>query len=147
MFMWLRLRNVKEKKRHLSFPPPWEFQTPFSSPGTLDFLSTCLGTASLIFLFLSNPIAAHQVLITDWEAIRPERIRPSIKCSGGPLTALHTLRPSYLVKRSIALLAEPYNVKPWQLPPDSLKASALFAFSSVHYQESTFVSFECMEGL
>ena len=142
-----KTKECKEKKRHLSFPPPWEFQTPFSSPGTLDFLSTCLGTASLIFLFLSDPISAHQVLITVWEAIGPERIRPPIKCTEGPFTALHTLRPSYLVKRSIALLAEPYNVKPWQLPPDSLKASVLFAFSSVHYQESTFVSFESMEGL
>ena len=31
--MWLRLRNV-EKKRCLSFPPPWEFHTPISSWGT-----------------------------------------------------------------------------------------------------------------
>ena len=32
--MWLRLRNVemkKKKKRCLSFPPPWELQTPSSS--------------------------------------------------------------------------------------------------------------------
>ena len=45
--MWLRLRNVEEKKRSLSFPPPWEFQTPFSSSETLD-LSTCLGTLSIV---------------------------------------------------------------------------------------------------
>ena len=29
-YMWLRLRNV-EGKKSLSFPPPWEFQTPISS--------------------------------------------------------------------------------------------------------------------
>ena len=32
---WLRLRNVEEKKS-LSFPPPWEFQTPISSSRTPD---------------------------------------------------------------------------------------------------------------
>ena len=47
--MWLWLRNV-EKKKSLSFPPPpWEPQTPFSSSGTLDFLSLCLGIDSLSF--------------------------------------------------------------------------------------------------
>ena len=50
--MWLRLRNV-ERKKSLSFPPPWEFQTPIPSlrtsdrplspQGSPDFLSTCLG--------------------------------------------------------------------------------------------------------
>ena len=44
--MWQRLRNV-EKKKSLSFLPPWEFQTPLSSSGTSDFLSTCLETDSL----------------------------------------------------------------------------------------------------
>ena len=54
-FMWLRLRNVKEKKvcpflllensRPLSLP--WEAQTPLSYLGTPDFLSTCLGIDSL----------------------------------------------------------------------------------------------------
>ena len=54
--MWLRLRNV-ERKKSLSFPPPWEFQTPipslrtsdrhFSPQGSPDFLSTCLGIDSL----------------------------------------------------------------------------------------------------
>ena len=51
--MWLRLRSVDEKKidiclflllensRPLSLP--WEPWTPFSSSGTPDFLSTCLG--------------------------------------------------------------------------------------------------------
>ena len=31
----------------MSFPPPWGPQTPFSSLGILDFLSTCLGIESL----------------------------------------------------------------------------------------------------
>jgi len=52
--MWLRLRNVEGKKRCLSFPPPWEFQTPISSSRTTDplspqgppDLSTCLGIDS-----------------------------------------------------------------------------------------------------
>ena len=54
--MWLRLRNV-ERKKSLSFPPPWEFQTPipslrtsdrhFPPQGSPDFLSTCLGIDSL----------------------------------------------------------------------------------------------------
>ena len=52
--MWPRLRKVEEK-RHLSFPSPWEFQTPspiwepqtsLSSLGIPDFLSTCLRTDS-----------------------------------------------------------------------------------------------------
>ena len=52
--MWPRLRKVEEK-RHLSFPFPWEFQTPspiwepqtsLSSLGIPDFLSTCLRTDS-----------------------------------------------------------------------------------------------------
>ena len=29
--MWLRLRNTEGKKKHLSFPPLWEFQTPIFS--------------------------------------------------------------------------------------------------------------------
>ena len=58
-FMWLRLRNVEGKKKKDSCPflllensgplsPPQESQTPFSSLGTLDFLSTYLGIDSLI---------------------------------------------------------------------------------------------------
>ena len=77
--MWPRLRNVGEKS--LSFPPPWEPQTPisslrtpdsyllfenprplsplwepqtpFSSLGNLDFLSTCLGIDCLSHSILS----------------------------------------------------------------------------------------------
>ena len=37
----------KKKKKHLSIPPPREPQTPFSSSGTLDFLSICLGIDTL----------------------------------------------------------------------------------------------------
>ena len=53
--MWLRLRNVKEKKS-LYFTPPWEFQSPISTSrvpdpfllqGAPDFLLTCLGIDSL----------------------------------------------------------------------------------------------------
>ena len=47
-----RLRNG-EKKRCLFFPPPWEFQTSFSSSlGTPDFLSTYLGIDSLTTMML-----------------------------------------------------------------------------------------------
>ena len=51
-FMWLRLRNIGEKKS-LSFlllenfktlSLPWEPQTTFSSSGTLDFLSTAVNS-------------------------------------------------------------------------------------------------------
>ena len=55
--MWLRLRNVEKKIKDIcpflllensrSLSPPWEPWTPFSSLGTPDFLSTCLGTDSL----------------------------------------------------------------------------------------------------
>ena len=54
LFYWLRQRNVG--KKCLSFSPLWEPWTPlsslgapdpFSSSGTLDFLSTCLGIDSL----------------------------------------------------------------------------------------------------
>ena len=47
-FMWLRLRNVEEKIKCLSFLPPWEHQTRLLSSETLDSLSTCLGIVSLI---------------------------------------------------------------------------------------------------
>ena len=44
----------------LQSPPP---PPPPTSSGTPDFLSICfLGTACLIFLFLSNPISPHEVL-------------------------------------------------------------------------------------
>ena len=49
-----RLRNG-EKKRCLFFPPPWEFQTSFSSSlGTPDFLSTYLGIDSLRMRWLDG---------------------------------------------------------------------------------------------
>ena len=38
---WNELKEYRQKS--LSFHPFWEFQTPISSLGTLDFLSICLG--------------------------------------------------------------------------------------------------------
>ena len=54
--MWLKPRNVEKEKDTCPFlllensrplSPPWEPQTPFSSLGTPDFLSTCLGIDSM----------------------------------------------------------------------------------------------------
>ena len=42
------------KKKKMYFFPPWELQTLLSSLGTPDFLSTYLGTDSLIPLFLGE---------------------------------------------------------------------------------------------
>ena len=51
--LWLRQSNVEKKL--LSFSPPGEPQTPFSSLGTLDFLSTYLRINSLNTLLLPGP--------------------------------------------------------------------------------------------
>ena len=81
--MWLRLRNVEKKKRCLSFPPPWEFQTSispsrapdtlFSSLGPPDFLSTCLGIDCLIITLWGPPGASHKA--SDWRESRRESLR------------------------------------------------------------------------
>ena len=66
--MWLRLRNIEKKKRCLSFPPPWEFQTPISSSGTPDFLSTCLGIDSLSSACAKRPEeASPERQCRDWD--------------------------------------------------------------------------------
>ena len=43
---YIILTKKCRKKKNLSFPSPWEPQTPFSSSGTPYFLSTCLGVYS-----------------------------------------------------------------------------------------------------
>ena len=58
--MWLR--NV-EKKRHLSFPPPWDPQTLLSSSGTPDFLSTCLGIDALWYSHFLKSFPYSQSLL------------------------------------------------------------------------------------
>ena len=66
-FYVTKTKECRRKKRCLSFPPPWEFQTPIStsrasdpfSSGTLDFLSTCLGIDSLIPSFLLGELCCQ----------------------------------------------------------------------------------------
>ena len=48
------------KKKYLSFSPPWELQTPVSSSGTLDFLSTYLGIDSLTKTWHATPMDCTQ---------------------------------------------------------------------------------------
>ena len=90
--MWLRLRNVEKKdvcpllllenSRPLS--SPWEPQTPLSSLGTPDFLSTCLGINSLIPLFSYRRImllrergVGRNYFLLRWDAV-PKLLRQHI---------------------------------------------------------------------
>ena len=94
--LWLRLRNIEKTKQAikqtcLPFSPPWEFQNPisssriqthFSSLGSPDFLSICLGidlipnTSSLqllshVQLFVTLRTVAHQspLSITNFHSL------------------------------------------------------------------------------
>ena len=96
--------------------------------------------------FFPIPFPPTRYLITTWDAIGPKRIRPTIKCTGGPFPALHTLRPSYLSNK-ISNLMSIMMSSPGSSLQNSLKAGTRFAFPSTHYQESNFVSFEHMTGL
>ena len=58
-----RMRNLEmRKKKSMSFLPPWEFQTPLSL-GTLDSLSTCLGTDSLTAMFILTYFFSENLLL------------------------------------------------------------------------------------
>ena len=75
--MWLRLRNVQKKKKKKDACPflflenfrslslLWEPQTPFSSSGTPDFLSTCLGIDSLTPSPFTFHLSQHHFLMSQ----------------------------------------------------------------------------------
>ena len=125
--MWLRLRSVDEKKidiclflllensRPLSLP--WEPWTPFSSSGTPDFLSTCLGIDFLNiklknFLpikFSSVELPSHVWLFaTPWTAARQASLSITNSQSLLKLMSIESVMPSnYLILCCPLLLLPP----------------------------------------
>ena len=92
-----------KKKKSLSFPPPWEFQTsifssrvqtPFSSWGTQGFLSICLGIYSLNYINLFFNLCFHILFILQQVYYLYSFIKPAPSLIGNILFSLYFLKAS-----------------------------------------------------
>ena len=99
--MWLRLRNVEGEKRHLSFPPPWEFQTAISSlrdpdpflllgdPGLLNLPRNLLCQFSSFQL-----LSCVQLSATSWTAAHQASLSITNSWSLLKLLSIESVMPS-----------------------------------------------------